>query len=177
MSECTHYPSILPPEALDAIYDNVIMCRRWSLDLRTDQNVPESPNPFLDLTQEYPKDLNETVQYLENARDQLVEDFCGRQYSAIKHHSFQVTYEGHHGHLHTDGLGQGYVTCMFFLSPEWSSEWGGDFTIQTRNEEWATIPYSPGSCVCFEGSLLHKGSGANVRANRVRLTYVTHGVT
>lgn len=176
-SECTYYPSVLEHEALKAIYHNALNCPAWTFSLATFFEDDETPNPVIDLLQRQPDELQESMEYLENATKQVVYDFCGREFTEVAHNSFQISYEGHHGRVHNDGSVPNYVTCMFFLSPEWDSTWGGEFKVQTSNGEWGSVPYIPGSGVCFDGSLLHTGVGANTNAKKARLTYVTHGVT
>lgn len=183
--DCVIYPHILPQETVDEIYDYVRTANMWCFDLYSEGPDSEAPNPILKVVQEYEENsvvysdekLSRICDFLDDSASQLLEDFCGERIVKRRFCSFQVSYEGHHGRPHIDSAALNYKTCMFFLSPTWDQEWAGDFLLKTRTGEWSTIPYTPRSAVCFNSNLLHTGIGANVKAKKLRLTYVCQGHT
>lgn len=72
---------------------------------------------------------------------------------------------GQEGTIHVD-CGDWYGipithTLMYFVNPEWSEEWGGDFITYKSSETSPVIrdriKFIPGRLILFDGSVPHKG--------------------
>jgi hypothetical protein len=61
-------------------------------------------------------------------------------------------------------------TFLAFCSPNWSTNWDGQFCCQVADGEYIYVPYIPGECVLFDGWTQHKGCGPNNYAKEPRLT-------
>lgn len=174
-SDLMAFDQAVPHPTLNAVYSRVHKCPKWQFNYYSDTSKDEeTPNPALYLVREREvmdvPELDDIREYLYEIVEKMVEKYDGRAITDIIHFNFQITYDGHHGRPHIDHEESNYVSCLFFLAPEWDQRWGGSFSIKDRDGSWVSIPYIAGSAIAFDPTLLHTGQGARVDAHKLRLT-------
>lgn len=79
-----------------------------------------------------------------------------------------------------DGVKQWTWTFLLFCSPNWDTQWGGEFCMQKSDGDYQYAPYIPGDCILFRASRSHKGCGPIVTCPHARhsvaWTFVCEGV-
>ncbi|WP_130804255.1 2OG-Fe(II) oxygenase [Acinetobacter ihumii] len=48
------------------------------------------------------------------------------------------------------------ISAVYYLHPEWQSDWGGQLRLQDKNDQWHTIEPEPNRLVIFQSDLLHE---------------------
>jgi len=76
--------------------------------------------------------------------------------------STNIQFFGQESNFHVDsGPEMHWWTLVLFANMQWSTEWGGELTIQTGPSDYLGLPYIPNCGVLFDGSIPHKGSAPN----------------
>lgn len=70
--------------------------------------------------------------------------------------------KGDSSYMHQDGSNDD-ITCVFFTTPEWDKNLGGELQIKEQ-----TIEYDPGTCVIFNSSLPHDAKPILLQSNLYR---------
>jgi hypothetical protein len=67
---------------------------------------------------------------------------------------------GQEATFHVDGDSDSW-TFLVFVCKGWSTEWGGEFVVQTGPSDYSYVPFMPNKGVLFNANLPHKGSAPN----------------
>tara|TARA_A100001035_G_scaffold125095_1_gene98398 strand:+ start:1846 stop:2385 length:540 start_codon:yes stop_codon:yes gene_type:complete len=78
-----------------------------------------------------------------------------KQNLTLKRVNTNIQFFGQESSLHVDGP-DNFWSLVIFMSPFWSSEWGGEFVMNDQ-----TIPYISNRAVLFKAHLMHKGYAPN----------------
>lgn len=48
------------------------------------------------------------------------------------------------------------ISAVYYLHPEWRTDWGGQLRLQDKNDQWHMIEPTPNRLVIFQSDLLHE---------------------
>ena len=90
--------------------------------------------------------------------------------SFIRAHTNGYVY-GQTGGFHKDFVIDNVWTFVLFTSPNWDTQWGGEFVCYDReNDEYHYVPYIPNSGALIPSNWENYGSAPNELANSLRTT-------
>ena len=174
------YDNTITPENLERTYNYIVEVPAWHFAHITDpKDREEAPNPSIYCIQNgvidtrTPQEVQDYAHAISRMHNEALQMWRGVSIKEIRRLNFQITFEGHHGKVHTDAPEKdGCVTVMTFLSPVWFPEWGGDFKYQYDEDTWLSLPYEPGKTILFDSCNKHTGIGAAIGSTYARLTCV-----
>lgn len=71
--------------------------------------------------------------------------------------------------FHEDSPVEGTVTCVLFTAREWDSEWGGEFTLYSPEEDCLKYaPYKLNTAAFFPANWPHRGQSPNHSTHALR---------
>jgi len=71
---------------------------------------------------------------------------------------------------HTDYDELGYFTVVLFTSPNWDTQWGGQFVCRDFKGNHWQVPYFPNNAVVIPAHWEHYGASPNVHTDKLRTT-------
>jgi len=87
----------------------------------------------------------------------------------LKRVNTNIQFFGQEASFHTDG-GESTWTLNIFACPYWKTEWGGEFILTTKPNQYYYETYIPNNGILFPAHLDHMGYAPNVLCKVPRLT-------
>lgn len=81
-----------------------------------------------------------------------------------------IQFPGMQSSFHTDGTGNLDWTFLIFCQNNWKTIHGGEFCCQTKDNDYAYVPYIPNHGCLFDCNLEHTGNAPNSLCNIPRLS-------
>jgi SM-20-related protein len=131
----------------------------WNVDItKTSVNNPT------DVSNRIPPEFKEVW-------DALNQDFYGGQALLTRCYSNRHTF-GTEGYVHTDTHRKEDHTCVIYMNPEWSADWGGETVFYSQDKESILKSVIPkfGRIAAFSGTIPHKASPVSRICPEVRTT-------
>ncbi len=75
---------------------------------------------------------------------------------------------GQKGGFHTDFDDPWFWTFVLFTSPEWNTQWSGEFVCQDPSGEYHYVPYIPNNGVLIPSNWPHYGCSPNAFTDKLR---------
>lgn len=73
--------------------------------------------------------------------------------------------------FHVDYYDSDFWTFVLFTSPEWNSNWGGEFILQNPvNKSYKYVPYIPNTGCLLPSNWMHVGTSPNGFTDKLRTT-------
>ena len=78
---------------------------------------------------------------------------------------------GQNSFFHTDSSLPQTYTFVLFMSPEWNTNWGGEFSVfNPVKQEYKFVAYTPNSGTFFPANWDHRGASPNSSTDKLRVS-------